>query len=144
MAKKMKKAIKRAGPKKAAKKAVKTVIQKVIVTKPAPKGPKVRVASRPKSTTMSYTQSEFIENMRAFCGFIKRSEAKEVAEDIASLIKDTLKRGYKIPFFGLGKLYVRQSKARVGRNPQTGESINIPARKRVRFTAAKALKEAVL
>ena len=46
--------------------------------------------------------------------------------------------------FGLGKLYVRHSKPRQGRNPQTGETINIPARKRVRFTAAKALKEAVL
>jgi nucleoid DNA-binding protein len=57
---------------------------------------------------------------------------------------DSLKRGYKIPLMGLGKLYVRESKARTGRNPATGEMIHIPKRKRVRFTAAKALKERVL
>jgi DNA-binding protein HU-beta len=57
---------------------------------------------------------------------------------------DSLRKGYKIPLMGLGKLYVRETKARQGRNPATGEVINIPKRKRVKFTAAKALKERVL
>lgn len=135
----MKKMIKKAAPKKAAAKP--QTIVKVVAPQ---KLPKVKAASRPKSSSGSYTQSEFLENLRAFCGLHKRSEAKEIVEDIATLIKDTLRRGYKIPVFGLGKLYVRQSKARTGRNPQTGEEIAIPARKRVRFTAAKSLKEAVL
>jgi DNA-binding protein HU-beta len=108
--------------------------------------PKVRSASRPRSTSTppSYTQTEFVENIRAFSGLNRRSEAKEMVEDIAAFLKDALKRGYKVPLMGLGKIYVRQSKARQGRNPATGATINIPARKRVRFTAAKALKEAVL
>ncbi|MCL4151456.1 UNVERIFIED_CONTAM: hypothetical protein GTU68_029601 [Idotea baltica] len=59
-------------------------------------------------------------------------------------ILDSLKKGYKLPLLGLGKLYVRKSKARMGRNPSTGEAIKIPAKKRVRFTAAKALKETVI
>ena len=138
-----KKPVKKSAPKKAApKKAAAPKAQKASTA--ATRVPKVRVASRPKSGTGAYTQSEFIENIRAFCGLEKRSQAKEMIEDLSNLIRDTLRRGYKIPLFGLGKMYVRSSKARTGRNPQTGEEIRIPARKRVRFTAAKALKEAVL
>jgi DNA-binding protein HU-beta len=55
-----------------------------------------------------------------------------------------LKKGYKIPLLGLGKLYVRKTKARMGRNPATGEPIHIPSKKRIRFTASKSLKQAVL
>ena len=106
---------------------------------------KTRVSSKPRNTsTLSYTQSEFVENVRAFCGLNKRSEAKQLVEDIAAFCMDSLRKGYKIPLMGLGKLYVRETKARQGRNPATGEVINIPKRKRVKFTAAKALKERVL
>lgn len=129
---------------KAAKKAAPA--KKMVAKKAAPaKVQKVRSASKPKNTsTMSYTQSEFIENVRGFCGLDKRSQARELIEDIASFVKDSLRRGYKIPLMGLGKMYVRHSKARMGRNPATGETIQISAKKRVRFTAAKALKDAVL
>jgi DNA-binding protein HU-beta len=106
---------------------------------------KSRKSSVPRNrTTLSYTQSEFMENIMGFCGLRKRAEARGLIEDLSSLVKDTLKKGYKIPFFGLGKMYVRKSKARIGRNPATGEPIQIPARKRIRFSASKALKEAVL
>jgi DNA-binding protein HU-beta len=142
-------------PAKLAKKAVKKVAKKA--AKPAKKAPakvaksaavsgsKARVSTKPRNTsTLSYTQSEFLENVRAFCGLPKRSQAREIVEDIGAFVMDSLKRGYKIPLMGLGKLYVRESKARQGRNPATGEVINIPKRKRVKFTAAKALKERVL
>lgn len=106
---------------------------------------KVQVATKPKNTsTNSYTFSEFVENIKNYCGIEKRASAKLLCEDIASFIRDSLRKGYKLPLLGLGKLYVRESKARMARNPQTGEEIRIPARKRVRFTPAKALKEAVL
>jgi DNA-binding protein HU-beta len=106
---------------------------------------KARVSSKPRNTsTLSYTQSEFVENIRAFCGLNKRSEAKQIVEDIAAFVMDSLRKGYKVPLMGLGKLYVRETKARQGRNPATGEVISIPKRKRVKFTAAKALKERVL
>ena len=151
-----KKPVKKVAPKKAkapAKKAapVKKAAPAKKAAAPAPKAAKpvvvqkVQVASRPKNTaTNSYTFSEFLENVKNYCGIEKRTQAKAVVEDISQFIRDSLKKGYKLPLMGLGKLYVRESKARMARNPQTGEEIRIPARKRVRFTAAKALKEAVL
>ena len=145
---------------KAAKKSVKKVIKAKKVAKPAKVAPakavkatsasasavaKARTASKPRNTsTLSYTQSEFLENVRAFCGLPKRSQAREVIDDIALFVTESLRKGYKIPLMGLGKLYVRESKARMGRNPATGETIHIPKRKKVRFTPAKALKERVL
>ena len=145
---------------KAAKKSVKKVIKAKKVAKPAKVAPakavkatsasasavaKARTASKPRNTsTLSYTQSEFLENVRAFCGLPKRSPAREVIDDIALFVTESLRKGYKIPLMGLGKLYVRESKARMGRNPATGETIHIPKRKKVRFTPAKALKERVL
>lgn len=132
-----------------AKKAAKTKMaatKKATPMKAAPVPVKnIRSASKPRNgRTLSYTQSEFVENIKSFCGLTKRSQAKELVEDIALFVKDSLKKGYKIPLLGLGKMYVRQTKARQGRNPATGETIQIAAKKRVRFTAAKALKEAVL
>ncbi len=145
-AKKMAKkpAKKMAAPKKAAKKPAPA--KKMAPAKPGMPSPeKIKTSIRPKNTgTNSYTFSEFVDNIKGFCGLMKRSEAKLLVEDIATFVKDSLRRGYKIPLFGLGKMYVRQSKARTARNPQTGELIPVPAKKRVRFTAAKALKEAVL
>lgn len=137
----------------AKKPAKKMIAKKKPAAKAAPKAKaatatqiaKARSATKPRNTgTLSYTQSEVIENLRAFCGIEKRSKAKEMAEDIASFLMDALKRGYKVPFLGICKLQVRTSKARTGINPKTGEQIQIPARKRVRFTATKALKQAVL
>jgi DNA-binding protein HU-beta len=104
---------------------------------------KVHQIAKPKNTNGSFTQSEFLDNLRSYCGLEKRSQAKELVGDVQKLIQDSLVKGYKIPFFGLGKLYVRQTKERMGRNPQTGAATKIPARKRVRFTPAKALKEAI-
>jgi DNA-binding protein HU-beta len=60
------------------------------------------------------------------------------------MVQAALKSGYKLVLPGLGKMQVAKSKARMGRNPMTGEAIKIPARKKVRFTANKALKDAVL
>lgn len=143
-------------PKAAAKvKAVKTV-KKTVATKvtakktatkaakPAEFGSKSQQIAKPKNSNGSFTQSEFLENLRSYCGLEKRSQAKELVSDLHKLVQDSLMKGYKIPFFGLGKLYVRHTKERMGRNPQTGAPTKIPARKRVRFTPAKALKEAIL
>ena len=128
--------------KKSAKKAAKPAMKAAPKAAPAVK---VRAASKPKNgNTLSYTMSEFLENIKGFLGLNKRSQAKEICEDIALLVKDSLKKGYKIPLFGLGKMYVRNTKPRMGRNPATGEMISIPAKKRVRFSVAKALKESVL
>ena len=63
-------------------------------------------------------------------------------EALAQMAHKEARNGFTIP--GIGKLVVRSYKARKGRNPQTGEEIRIPARKRLKFVIAKAAKDAVL
>ncbi len=93
---------------------------------------------------VQYNQSEFFEQVRQACGLDNRRVAKDVYAGFAGLIQAALKKGYKVPLPGLGKIQVRHSKARMGRNPATGEVIQIKAKKRVRLTPSKALKDAVL
>ena len=144
-----KKPKKRIAKKKVAKKVVKkktakkATPKKVVKAAPEPVI-KLRKSSKPKNArTLSYTQSEFVENVRAFCGLSKKTEAKVLCEDMALLLTDCLKNGYRVPLLGLGKLYVRQSKARMGRNPATGAPIRILAKRRVRFSPSKALKDSI-
>lgn len=61
---------------------------------------------------------------------------------IAMMVKN-LKKGNRIRIAGLGILQVKKSAARTGRNPATGETIQIPAKKKIAFRAAKELKDAV-
>lgn len=61
---------------------------------------------------------------------------------VASLVKN-LKKGNRVRMAGLGILQVRKRAARMGRNPATGETISIPAKKKIAFRAAKELKETV-
>lgn len=68
-----------------------------------------------------------------------RKEAKAWVEHLFETIKTNIPKGVKIP--GFGKFQVRQLKARVGRNPATGEPLKIPARSKVAFSASKELKE---
>ena len=65
-----------------------------------------------------------------------------ILEEIAALAAKQAKVGFKFP--GLGKLVVVNRKARMGRNPATGQEIKIPAKKVVKFRVAKAAKEAIL
>ena len=73
--------------------------------------------------------------------------SKRVAEDAVSCVFDTitkaLKKGQVMTLVGFGTFSVGKRKARVGRNPQTGKEIKIPAKKVPKFSAGKALKNAV-
>jgi DNA-binding protein HU-beta len=75
---------------------------------------------------------------------ISKKQAKAILEEINSLVVRQLKKEGSLRLAGLGIFRKRKTKARIGRNPATGEQIQIPARTRLRFTAAKALKDAVL
>ena len=151
--------------KKAAKKPVKKVVakvKKVAAKKPAiVKGKKAAPAPKPEpkkavptpparpvlvvpKNQAQYTQSEFIDCLRGYCGFPSRRETKEFYLSFVDMLQGGLKSGYKMVLPGLGRLLVRKTKARTGRNPATGETIQIPARRKVAFTASKAMKEAVL
>ena len=91
-----------------------------------------------------YSQSELYDVLQCCCGLDSRRIAKSVYTAMAEMIQAALKKGYKVPLPGIGKIQVRQTKPRVGRNPATGEQIRIPAKRRVRLTPSKALKDAVL
>ena len=69
-------------------------------------------------------------------------QASQVLDTIAELAYKNAKNSFTLP--GLGKLVLVNRKARIGRNPATGETINIPAKKVVKFRIAKQAKDAIL
>ena len=73
---------------------------------------------------------------------ISKKLATDIMEDIASIAYKEAKNSFTLP--GLGKLMLVQRKACMGRKPATGEVINIPAKKIVKFRVAKAAKDAIL
>jgi DNA-binding protein HU-beta len=75
---------------------------------------------------------------------INKKQAKSTLDELSALVVKELKKEGSLRLAGLGIFRKRKSKARMGRNPATGAAIRIPARTRLRFTAAKALKDAVL
>ena len=74
---------------------------------------------------------------------ITKSNATAAVESFFDGITKSLKKGQPITFVGFGTFKTAQRKARTARNPQTGAAIKIPKRRVVRFTAGKALKNAV-
>ena len=73
---------------------------------------------------------------------LPKKKVVEVMDILTSLAYKEAKKGFVVP--GLGKLVLVQRKARMGRNPATGEQIKIPAKKVVKFRVAKAAKDAIL
>ena len=72
-----------------------------------------------------------------------KKEAQEAVDCILSSITKALKKGDTVTLVGFGTFKVTKRKARMGRNPQTGEEIKIKASKAPKFTPGKSLKEAV-
>ncbi|MFZ0347768.1 MAG: HU family DNA-binding protein, partial [Pseudolabrys sp.] len=72
-----------------------------------------------------------------------KKQGREMLEDLIGMITKHLKKGERVKIAGLGILVVRNRAARVGRNPATGETINIKASKKVAFRASAALKMAI-
>ena len=74
---------------------------------------------------------------------MSKKQTDAVLGDLVGLVTKHLKKGDRIRIGGLGILVVRKRAARMGRNPATGEPIQIKASKKVAFRAAKELKEAI-
>ncbi len=74
---------------------------------------------------------------------VTKAEAGRIVDEVTVLISNTLKRGDRVRFPGFGTFRVLKRKARIARNPQTGEPVKVPARTVPRFTPAKELKAAV-
>ena len=73
---------------------------------------------------------------------LTKKQGTQILEELATLAAKEAKKGFVFP--GVGKLVVVNRKARMGRHPQTGEAIKIPAKRVLKFRIAKAMKETAL
>ena len=97
-------------------------------------------STKPKQTTVSMKQ---LAAALAGDHEMPKKQAEAILGDLVGLVTKHLKKGDRIRLAGLGILVVRKRAARMGRNPATGEPIQIKASKKVAFRAAKELKESV-
>ena len=74
---------------------------------------------------------------------LAKTEAQKAVDGVFDIVTDTLKAGDEVRITGFGVFVVSKRAAGKGRNPQTGEEINIPASKNARFRAGKPLKDAL-
>ena len=89
------------------------------------------------------TQSDVINHFAERTG-MKRAQVKQFFEDIANLATSEVKTNGEFVLPGFGKLVRSERKAREGRNPATGETIQIPAKTTLKFRVGKAMKDSVL
>ena len=89
------------------------------------------------------TKSQLVQKL-ADAADVNKKQADAVLQTLVEVTVGSVRRGDPVKIPGLGTFRKVQTKARMGRNPQTGEQIKIPARKKVRFSVAKTFKEAVL
>ncbi|MDY0144847.1 MAG: HU family DNA-binding protein [Kiritimatiellia bacterium] len=94
-----------------------------------------------KATAKAMTKSQIVTAV-AEKADISKKQAGAALEALAALAYKNAKNGFTLP--GLGKLVLVSRKARMGRNPATGETIKIAAKKVVKFRVAKAAKDAIL
>jgi DNA-binding protein HU-beta len=89
------------------------------------------------------TKSQLVSRL-ADSGGMGRKQVDDLMNNLVDTIVKSVKKGENVKIPGLGIFRLRKMKARMGRNPQTGEAIKIPARKKVGFSVAKTFKETVL
>lgn len=90
----------------------------------------------------SVNKTEFIERIAEEADGPK-SEAQRYFEAVENVITSALKDGEEVQITGFGKFYVQERKAREGRNPQTGEKMQISAQTVPAFSAGNILKESI-
>ena len=74
---------------------------------------------------------------------LTKKDAERVVSATFETITESLKKGDKVQVFGFGTFEVKERGARTGRNPRTGETLEIAASKNIGFSAGKALKDAI-
>lgn len=95
-------------------------------------------AATPTTITLKHLAAAMAEDHE-----MSKKQTEALLSDLVTKVTKHLKKGDRIRLVGLGILQVRKRAARMGRNPATGEQIQIKASKKVAFRAAKELKEAV-
>ncbi|MGB9698494.1 MAG: integration host factor subunit alpha [Thermodesulfobacteriota bacterium] len=88
------------------------------------------------------TKADLVETIYEKIGF-SRKESAEIVDLVFDLMKETLENGEKIKISGFGNFLVRQKRSRKGRNPQTGEEIEISARRVLTFKPSQVLRKAL-
>lgn len=88
------------------------------------------------------TKADIAERIQAQTGLSKK-ESAEMMEAVFSIMKSTLESGETLKISGFGSFIVKQKADRRGRNPQTGESITIEARKILTFKPSTVLRQAI-
>lgn len=88
------------------------------------------------------TQGEVVRHLAERTG-LKREQVKELFDELADLAADEVRANGEFILPGFGKLVLSKRPAREGRNPQTGETIKIPAKTTLKFRLAKSVKELV-
>ena len=92
---------------------------------------------------MKVTKEELIVKMAESENGMTKAAARRMFELVIKTIEETVAAGGPVNLIGVGSFSANETPARAGRNPATGESIEIPATKRVKFHAGKAFKDAV-
>lgn len=126
------------------------VAKKSAAKKSAPaKKPAAKKASallkKPKADDKSYSKSQLFAHLAEAAsaqgvGDLSKKQAAAVVDELTKAMIMFAPVGATLP--GIGKLVLRQTKARIGRNPQTGEAIKIKAKKKLAFRIAKQAKQA--
>ena len=98
----------------------------------------VAASSKPKPVTTRHLAAALAEQHQ-----LSKKQGLEMLEQLVDMITKHLKKGERVKIAGLGILLVRKRAARMGRNPATGEPIQIKASKKVAFRASKDLKMAI-
>lgn len=88
------------------------------------------------------TKADLVNAMAEKAG-LSKADAEKSLKAFTDAVTEALKAGEKVALVGFGTFSVGERAARTGKNPQTGEQINIPAAKSPKFKAGKALKDAV-
>ncbi len=125
---------------KAKKAARKAPAKKKAAKKAAAPAKAVRVSATAGKTV---TASQLLQSVADHLG-IKKSEAKTFVEGYTDVVKAYVMKGAKVKIGDIGMVMIRHRKARMGRNPQTGEPVKIKASKKLAFRQSAVMKQAVM
>ena len=89
------------------------------------------------------TKAELVDVIRKKAGLETKAQTERFLDATVASLIEALKNGESVSFTGFGSFKVVQRAARKGRNPRTGDEIDIPASKAIKFTVGKQLKDSV-
>lgn len=96
--------------------------------------------SRTRKPRKSLSKTDIVVTLANSAG-ITRLAAKKVLDDVVGVMSASITNGVSVRFHGLGVFYPHKAPPRRGRNPRTGESVDIPPRKSMKFRATKELRD---